>query len=79
MNLGNPEEVTILELARLIAETAEARERSSSFPRWKTILRYDALTSRSPGAGSDGDRRSPYERASLRTITWARDAGWGNG
>ena len=78
MNLGNPEEVTILQLAKMVAEIAGAKEAIEFLPPL-----VDDPTVRCPDVTNArtwlGWEPTVALRDGLtRTVAWARDAGWGD-
>jgi dTDP-glucose 4,6-dehydratase len=76
MNLGNPEEVTILELARLVAQTAGVQEEIEFLPSLTddpTVRCPDVTLAR---AALGWEPKVTLRDGLARTVAWARDAGW---
>jgi dTDP-glucose 4,6-dehydratase len=76
MNLGNPEEVTILRLAELIAETTGAGDEIEFLPALEddpTVRCPDVTNARNWLGWEPG---VPLRDGLARTVAWARDAGW---
>jgi dTDP-glucose 4,6-dehydratase len=76
MNLGNPEEVTILELARLVAQTAGVPEEIEFLPPLTddpTVRCPDVTLAR---AALGWEPKVTLRDGLARTVAWARDAGW---
>jgi dTDP-glucose 4,6-dehydratase len=76
MNLGNPEEVTILELARLVAQTAGVQEEIEFLPPLTddpTVRCPDVTLAR---AALGWEPKVTLRDGLARTVAWARDAGW---
>jgi dTDP-glucose 4,6-dehydratase len=76
MNLGNPEEVTILELAGLVAETVGVAEEIEFLPRLAddpTVRCPDVTLAR---ASLGWEPAVTLREGLARTVAWTRDAGW---
>ncbi|HWC69921.1 MAG TPA: UDP-glucuronic acid decarboxylase family protein [Actinomycetota bacterium] len=76
MNLGNPEEVTILGLARLVAQTAGVPEEIEFLPPLTddpTVRCPDVTLAR---AALGWEPKVTLRDGLARTVAWARDAGW---
>jgi dTDP-glucose 4,6-dehydratase len=79
MNLGNPEEVTILGLARLVAQTAGVPEEIEFLPPLTddpTVRCPDVTLAR---AALGWEPKVTLRDGLMRTVAWARDAGWIDG
>jgi dTDP-glucose 4,6-dehydratase len=79
MNLGNPEEVTILGLARLVAQTAGVPEDLEFLPPLTddpTVRCPDVTLAR---AALGWEPKVTLRDGLMRTVAWARDAGWIDG
>jgi dTDP-glucose 4,6-dehydratase len=76
INLGNPEEVTILELAKLVAETARAAGNIEFLPRLEDdpAVRCPDVTLARASLG--WEPKVSIRGGLERTVAWARDAGW---
>ena len=76
INLGNPEEVTILELAKLVAETARAAGNIEFLPRLEDdpAVRCPDVTLARASLG--WEPKVTIREGLERTVAWARDAGW---
>ncbi len=76
MNLGNPEELTILELAKLVAETARAAGNIEFLPRLEDdpAVRCPDVTLARASLG--WEPKVTIREGLERTVAWARDAGW---
>ena len=76
MNLGNPEEVTILRLAELVAETTGAGEEIEFLPALEDdpTVRCPDVTNARTWLG--WEPTVPLSDGLERTVAWARDAGW---
>ena len=74
VNLGNPGEFTILELAEKVRQMTGSRSRSSASRCPRTIPSAGAPTSPWPSAGSAGNPRSRSKKGSTRTIDYFRGA-----
>jgi dTDP-glucose 4,6-dehydratase len=76
MNLGNPEEVTILALANLVAETVHAAGNVEFLPRLEDdpAVRCPDVTLARASLG--WEPKVTLREGLERTVAWARDAGW---
>jgi dTDP-glucose 4,6-dehydratase len=76
INLGNPEEVTILALAKLVAETARAAGNIEFLPRLEDdpAVRCPDVTLARASLG--WEPKVTIREGLERTVAWARDAGW---
>ncbi len=78
MNLGNPEEVTILQLAEMVAEIAGATEEIEFLAPLvddPTVRCPDVTNAR---AWLGWEPTVALRDGLTRTVAWARDAGWGD-
>ena len=74
VNLGNPEEVTVLELAERVRAAVGAEVPIEFTERPEDDPQVAARTSRSPGSSSDGSRRSRLDTGLERMVAWASEA-----